>query len=48
VWYVEALFKTCNAGDWTFYDAIKIDILLLSLIAFRVPEVMAPPALDFL
>jgi hypothetical protein len=24
MWYVEPLFKTCNAGDWTFYDAIKI------------------------
>jgi hypothetical protein len=23
MWYVEALFKTCSAGDWTFYDTIK-------------------------
>jgi len=23
--YVEVLIKTYNAGDWTFYDAIKLD-----------------------
>jgi hypothetical protein len=28
MWYVEALFKTCNAGDWTFYDAINLDKLV--------------------
>jgi hypothetical protein len=24
MWYVEPMFKTCNAGDRTFYDAITL------------------------
>jgi len=26
MWYGEALFKTSNAGDRTFYDANKLDL----------------------
>ena len=28
MWYVEVLIKTYNAGDRTFYDAIKADNLV--------------------
>jgi hypothetical protein len=29
MWYVEPLLKTCNAGDWAFYDAINLNNLRL-------------------
>jgi len=28
MWYVEVLRKTYNEGDWTFYNAIKVDKLV--------------------